>query len=457
MAKSPTDYGKNVAAEAAAVLIDFFVSFVAAHFADGVFEHDVLLEQVVDSFFALGVVVHRALEEEAQEALDAEAAGASGEVAEQYQVEAQGSGEDGVAAQEVDFDLHGVSHPSEDVDVVPAFLIVVARGVVVDTYFVVVVAVEVGLLVGFEDCLECGQFGNLFGAEVGGFVEYEAVAVAEDIGREPSVQAEAACADDGGEAGFNECLTGLEVFAGDGHLGLFGQFPHCGDVDGGVGSAHDEGCAFFESCICVAHRGGYVLFVVSLHGCFEGGECVVYFFVYGDVNFGGSGPQYDYAVKVLGGFEVADVFADVLDHFPAGGALHVVFAIEAFCVIVVESGAHGLDGFELVGYGFDVFFFEHFGVDGRLVSVGGIYVPSGEFDVVEVGDGHDVFVVEVFFVSTFAHTDFVVLGHAAYGFGQAFTGHQHTGHKCCGDGAEADYHHAQFALGGLNIRIAHNS
>lgn len=44
MAESPTDYGKNVAAEAAAVLIDFFVSFVAAHFADGVLEHDVLLE-----------------------------------------------------------------------------------------------------------------------------------------------------------------------------------------------------------------------------------------------------------------------------------------------------------------------------------------------------------------------------------------------------------------------------
>lgn len=197
MAKSPTVYGVNVAAEAAAVLVDFFVSFVAAHFADGVLEHNVLLEQVVDSLFALGVVVHRALEEEAQEALDAEAAGASGEVAEQYQVEAQGSGEDGVAAQEVDLDLHGVSHPSEDVDVVPAFLIVVTRGVVVDTYFVVVVAVEVGLLVGFEDGLEGGQFGNLFGAEVGGFVEYEAVAVAEDIGREPSVQTEAACADDG--------------------------------------------------------------------------------------------------------------------------------------------------------------------------------------------------------------------------------------------------------------------
>lgn len=82
-----TDYSA-VICRILSVLVDFFVSFVAAHFADGVLEHDVLLEEVVDSFFALGVVVHRALEEEAQEALDAEAAGASGEVAEQYQVEA---------------------------------------------------------------------------------------------------------------------------------------------------------------------------------------------------------------------------------------------------------------------------------------------------------------------------------------------------------------------------------
>ena len=40
-----------------------------AHFADCVLEHCVLLEEVVYRHFVYSVVVHRALEEEAQEAL----------------------------------------------------------------------------------------------------------------------------------------------------------------------------------------------------------------------------------------------------------------------------------------------------------------------------------------------------------------------------------------------------
>ena len=69
------------------LLVDFFVSFVATHFAQSVLEHYILLEQVVNRHFVLSVVVHRALEEEAQEALSTPTAGASSEVAKQYEVE----------------------------------------------------------------------------------------------------------------------------------------------------------------------------------------------------------------------------------------------------------------------------------------------------------------------------------------------------------------------------------
>ncbi len=79
-------------------LIDLLVGLVTAHLADGVLEHYILLEQVVNGDFVLGVVVHRALEEEAQEALSAIAACAVSEVHEQTQVEAQGSCQDRVAA-----------------------------------------------------------------------------------------------------------------------------------------------------------------------------------------------------------------------------------------------------------------------------------------------------------------------------------------------------------------------
>ena len=109
-------------------LVDFLVSLIAAHLADGVLEHYILLEEVVDGNFTLGVVVHRALEEEAEETLDAMTAGAGSEVAQKHEVEAKGCCEDRVAAEEVDLDLHGIAHPTEDVDVVPSLLAVVARG-----------------------------------------------------------------------------------------------------------------------------------------------------------------------------------------------------------------------------------------------------------------------------------------------------------------------------------------
>ena len=117
---------------------------------------------MVDSLFALCVVVHWGFEEEAEEALDAVASGTCGEVAQQAEVETERSGEDRVAAEEVDLYLHRVAHPAEDVDVVPSFLVVVAWRIVVDAHLVVVlcvlvvaVAVEVGLHVGLEDCLQC--------------------------------------------------------------------------------------------------------------------------------------------------------------------------------------------------------------------------------------------------------------------------------------------------------------
>ena len=144
------------------------------------------MEQVVNRHFVLGVVVHRALEEETQEALDTEASCASGEVAEEHEVEAERSGEDGVAAEEVNLNLHWIAHPAKDIDIVPALFVVVAGWVVVDAHFVIVAAVEVGLSFGNEDRLESGEFAHLFGVEVGRLIEYETVAVAEDVCREPT-------------------------------------------------------------------------------------------------------------------------------------------------------------------------------------------------------------------------------------------------------------------------------
>ena len=90
-------------------LVYLFVSLVSTHLADGIFQHDILVEEVVDSLLTFRVVVHRALEEETQEALDAVTAGAGSEVTEQCEVEEQRCSQDRVAAEEVDLDLHGIA------------------------------------------------------------------------------------------------------------------------------------------------------------------------------------------------------------------------------------------------------------------------------------------------------------------------------------------------------------
>ncbi len=66
--------------------IDFFVSLIAAHLADSVFKHYILLEQVVHRNLVYRIVVLRALQEEAQEALCTITACTGSQVAEQHQV-----------------------------------------------------------------------------------------------------------------------------------------------------------------------------------------------------------------------------------------------------------------------------------------------------------------------------------------------------------------------------------
>jgi hypothetical protein len=51
--------------------VNFLVGFVTAHLADSVLKHCVLLEEVVNGFLALSVVMHGGFEEEGKETLNA--------------------------------------------------------------------------------------------------------------------------------------------------------------------------------------------------------------------------------------------------------------------------------------------------------------------------------------------------------------------------------------------------
>ena len=114
--------------------------FFSHDVAESVFEFGFLDEEIVlgvEPFSDLG-----AFEEEGHPFLYAVEARALGEIEGQSDIERDRGGEDGVAAEEIDLDLHGVAQPTEDVDVVPSFFRVAARGIIFDTDFVIVIFVQ---------------------------------------------------------------------------------------------------------------------------------------------------------------------------------------------------------------------------------------------------------------------------------------------------------------------------
>ena len=118
------------------------------------------MEKVVDRFFLFHVIVHGALEVEAHPGLNAAPFSAKGEVGTEYEVEHQGSGEDAVATEEVHLDLHAVilAHPTEDVEVVPSFLGITTRGIVIDAHLVEDVAIEFGLFLRLKNGVDNAKF-----------------------------------------------------------------------------------------------------------------------------------------------------------------------------------------------------------------------------------------------------------------------------------------------------------
>src|SRR5476649_1154275 len=98
--------------------------------------------------------VHRRLVVERQPLLDAVHLRPLREIQEERRVEDNRRGEDAVAAEEVDLQLHRIAEPAEDVDVVPALFVVAARRVVVDPNDVREILVEIWVEGGLEDVVE---------------------------------------------------------------------------------------------------------------------------------------------------------------------------------------------------------------------------------------------------------------------------------------------------------------
>ena len=78
------------------------------------------------------------------------------------------------------------------------------------------VAIEVGLVILAQDSLKGRELADLLGVEVGRLVEHKTVAVAEDVGREPTAESEVTHFQDWSKTTLDKRLSGLKVLTGDG-------------------------------------------------------------------------------------------------------------------------------------------------------------------------------------------------------------------------------------------------
>ena len=218
-----------------------------------------------------------------------------------------------------------------------------------------------------------------------------------------------------------------------------------------LGAAHDEGSTLGQGGVGVAHGGSDMVAVVGLHSLLQAGERGVVGLVVGHVDLGRSGPDDHDAGAVVLLLEVADVLTQGLHHLPSRESLLDVVARDAFGVVGIKGSLHGHDLLQLVAHGLDVLGLEHLGIDGSLVGVLGIGVPRAEDDVVELGQLHDIAIVQVLLLRATSDTDLVVLGHGSHRLGEALANHQHSRHKGRGDGAATYNHDAEFALGGFHF------
>src|SRR5215472_6553276 len=183
---------------------------------------------------------HGRLEVERQPLLDAPHSGALRQIQEQHQVQYNRRRQDRIAAQEIDLDLHRIAEPTENVDVVPAFLGVAARRIVVNPDGVVKILVQLGIKAGLENLIEHAQLSLFLGFERAGVLQNLPVTVSEDVRGKPSMETQHSRFQAGSHKGLHERLAGLEVLAAYREIAPASQFQKSRCIRSQVGSAIGE-------------------------------------------------------------------------------------------------------------------------------------------------------------------------------------------------------------------------
>src|SRR5206468_7850826 len=205
----------------------------------GVFKFHQLNKQVMLRIQTCSM--HWALEVETQPFLNTTHAASLSKIQEQDQVYNDRRSQNAVAAQEINFDLHGITKPAVDVDVVPSFFIISARRVIVDPHLVREISVKVGVKLRLQNLIQHRQLAFFLRFERIGVVQNFSVAISKNIRREPSIQAQHARFQTGSYDGLHQSLTGFEILAANSRTFFLSQLRQRGDVYGQVrGSVGDR-------------------------------------------------------------------------------------------------------------------------------------------------------------------------------------------------------------------------
>jgi hypothetical protein len=268
-----------------------------------------------------------------------------------HKIDNQGSSEQRVLAHVEDAD--GLVAAEEDLGVVlvERALVVADGGHVLDDDGVIgVLALLVEDIVGGDHVVDDVGFADLLAAELLLRGQVLAVVVAEVVVGCNGGEFDSGADHEVDEGGLHFGLAGLEVVAADEGFVLLGELDAAGD-EGVLRGAVDEG-SVFEDAGDGEDGAGRDFFVAGfdclhevLGGVVDAGDKV-------GVALGVRGPEDDDLVEAIGGLEVSNVFAEVLDVLHAGfGAgddvVGAVFLVGGDEVGVVDTGQR-LDGSHLL-------------------------------------------------------------------------------------------------------------
>ena len=76
-----------------------------------------------------------------------------------------------ITTKEINLYLHWVTHPAKDVYIIPSFLIVITRWIVVDAHLMIDITIKIGLLICSTNSLKCRQLTYFLCMEVSWFIK----------------------------------------------------------------------------------------------------------------------------------------------------------------------------------------------------------------------------------------------------------------------------------------------